>query len=74
GLTRAFLYAGTPRVVVSLWDVNDLAALEFMKAFYQKMAEGHPPGLALRETKLALLKSGWKHPYFWAPFVGVGAL
>src|SRR5712692_12084801 len=33
GLTRAFLYAGSPRVAVSLWKVSDLATPEFMRAF-----------------------------------------
>lgn len=31
-MTRGFLYAGAARVVVSLWEVNELAAPDFMKA------------------------------------------
>jgi CHAT domain-containing protein/Tfp pilus assembly protein PilF len=75
GLTRAFLYAGSPRVVVSLWEVNDHATAEFMKIFYQKMKDGQSPGLALRAAKLDMLHSGsaaYRHPYFWTPFVLVG--
>jgi len=75
GLTRAFLYAGSPRVVVSLWEVNDHATADFMKIFYQKMKEGQTPGLALRAAKLDMLHSGfaaYRHPYFWTPFVLVG--
>src|SRR5581483_1724924 len=34
GLTRAFMYAGAPRVVVSLWGVSDQATAELMKRFY----------------------------------------
>lgn len=37
GLTRGFMYAGTPRVVVSLWKVDDEATAELMSLFYQKM-------------------------------------
>jgi CHAT domain-containing protein len=75
GLTRAFLYAGSPRVVVSLWEVNDRATADFMKTFHQKMKEGQSPGLALRAAKLNMLQSGsaaYRHPYFWTPFVLVG--
>src|SRR5205085_3836357 len=33
GLTRGFMYAGAPRVVVSLWSVNDAATAELMTRF-----------------------------------------
>jgi len=76
GLTRAFLYAGSPRLTVSLWDVNDASTPEFMKLFYKGLQDGLMPAAALREAKLALLHSGraaFEHPYLWAPFVLVGA-
>jgi CHAT domain-containing protein len=75
GLTRAFLYAGSRRVVVSLWKVNDLATAEFMKIFYQKMKAGRLPSLALKEAKLAMIHSdspAYRNPYYWTPFVLVG--
>ena len=37
GLARAFMYAGAPRVVASLWRVNDSATAELMKRFYRGM-------------------------------------
>jgi CHAT domain-containing protein len=75
GLTRAFMYAGSPRVVVSLWQVNDLATPEFMKAFYRRLTQGDSTTATLRRAKLAMLRSdiaAYHHPYFWAPFVLVG--
>jgi CHAT domain-containing protein len=75
GLTRAFMYAGSPRVVVSLWQVNDLATPQFMKAFYRRLTRGDTTTAALRRAKLAMLRSdipAYHHPYFWAPFVLVG--
>ena len=39
GLTRGFMYAGSPRVLVSLWSVNDLATAELMKRFYRLLLE-----------------------------------
>lgn len=38
GLTRGFLYAGTPTVVVSLWKVDDEATAGLMKEFYKQLA------------------------------------
>lgn len=34
GLTRAFMYAGTPAVIASLWYVDDPATKELMVNFY----------------------------------------
>jgi len=34
-LTRGFMYAGAPRVVVSLWGVSDSGTTELMVRFYQ---------------------------------------
>lgn len=39
GLTRGFMYAGSPRVVVSLWSVDDQATSELMKVFYKNMLQ-----------------------------------
>jgi CHAT domain-containing protein len=71
GLTRAFIYAGAPRVVASLWEVSDLATAELMKAFYRGMLQEHlPPAAALRAAQLQLSQdSRWASPYFWAGFV-----
>ncbi|MDX2044531.1 MAG: CHAT domain-containing tetratricopeptide repeat protein [Acidobacteriota bacterium] len=70
GLTRGFMYAGSPRVVVSLWNVNDRATAELMKSFYEAMlAKGQRPAAALRAAQLELLKQKqWQAPYFWAAF------
>ncbi|HQR35472.1 MAG TPA: CHAT domain-containing protein [Blastocatellia bacterium] len=75
GLTRAFLYAGADSVVVSLWNVNDIATASLMKAFYKNLKQGLNKDDALRQAKLELLRSpqpAWRHPYYWAPFVLVG--
>jgi CHAT domain-containing protein len=49
GLTRGFMYAGAPRVLVSLWSVNDRGTSELMSRFYKKMLqEGLHPAAALR--------------------------
>jgi len=70
GLTRAFMYAGAPRVVASLWRVPDRATAELMKQFYAAMlGEGLPPAAALRKAQLTLSKERrWSAPYYWAAF------
>ncbi len=35
GLSRAFIYAGTPSVVASLWRVNDESTQTLMEKFYK---------------------------------------
>jgi len=71
GLTRGFMYAGAPRVVASLWKVDDRATAELMRAFYQKMLgpERLRPAAALRAAQLSLLaRNRWQDPYYWAAF------
>jgi CHAT domain-containing protein/tetratricopeptide (TPR) repeat protein len=70
GLTRGFLYAGAPRVVATLWEIDDRTTAEAMKRFYEGMlSRGERPAQALRTAQLALWKSkGWDAPYYWAAF------
>ncbi|MCI0623197.1 MAG: CHAT domain-containing protein [Acidobacteria bacterium] len=71
GLTRGFMYAGAPRVVVSLWQIHDEATSELMKLFYRGMLEERmTPAAALRAAQLGLKKQqAWSHPYYWSAFV-----
>jgi CHAT domain-containing protein len=70
GLTRGFMYAGAPRVLVSLWSVNDKGTSELMSRFYKKMLqEGQKPAAALRAAQIEMLQTPqWKEPYYWAAF------
>ena len=71
GLTRGFMHAGSPRVVASLWRVEDLGTSTLMKRFYQHMARGNmSPPSALRQAQIEMLRhKRWNSPYFWAGFV-----
>jgi CHAT domain-containing protein/Tfp pilus assembly protein PilF len=72
GLTRGFMYAGAPRIVASLWKVDDRATGELMKRFYQGMLgpEALRPAGALRQAQLSIWKQKqWREPYYWAGFV-----
>ena len=71
GLTRGFMYAGSPRVLVSLWKVDDQATAEIMTRFYRLMLEQKlSPAEALREAQLEMQQeTEWQYPYYWAAFV-----
>jgi CHAT domain-containing protein/tetratricopeptide (TPR) repeat protein len=70
GLTRGFFYAGAPRVVASLWKVDDRATAELMKLFYRRMLrDGLSPAAALRSAQIDMWKQPrWAEPYYWAGF------
>jgi CHAT domain-containing protein len=75
GLMRAFIYAGAPSVVVSLWKVDDEGAADLMIGFYRHW-QGSGRGKlskpeALRRAQLDAIKQG-SLPYYWAPFILVG--
>jgi CHAT domain-containing protein len=88
GLTRAFLYAGAPSVVATLWDVADEPGLFLLPTLYQSLNAGAGGARALRTAQLKLLaqlRAGRvqidgplghvtlpEDPLFWAGFVVVG--
>jgi CHAT domain-containing protein len=72
GLMRGFLYAGAPSLVVSLWVVHDRSTAEFMKLFYAGLNQGLPKRAALRQAQLGV-RQEYRHPYYWAPFILMGA-
>ncbi len=71
GLTRGFMHAGAPRVVASLWNVNDQATANLMKLFYQRMLkDGMRPAAALRAAQVAMWKTEPNAiPYRWGAFI-----
>jgi len=71
GLTRGFMYAGAPRVVASLWKVDDEATAELMKKFYEGMLKnGQTPAQALHNSQVWMSQQKrWKGPYYWAGFI-----
>jgi CHAT domain-containing protein len=74
GLTRGFMYAGAPRVVATLWRIDDRATADMMRRFYEAMLkDGLRPAAALRAAQLSMLRDRrWQSPHFWAPFTMQG--
>ncbi len=55
GLTRAFIYAGTPSVVASLWNVDDGSTAVLMASFYKNL-KTMSKAEALRQAQLELIR------------------
>jgi CHAT domain-containing protein len=78
GLTRAFLHAGAPSVLGTLWPVNDRSSARFMDSFYEFLpaaGKGGAVAAAQREMLGGRVRGGsdLQDPYYWAPFVLIGA-
>ncbi len=82
GLTRAFMYAGTPAVSVTLWSVESQSAKTLSIGLFRNLKHGKKRAKALQEIKLRMIRGQepvpknkrqlYKHPYFWAPVVIFG--
>lgn len=74
GLTRGFMYAGAPRVVVSLWSVSDAATAELMTRFYRGvLMEKMRPAKALQAAQVSMLNDKrFASPFYWAAFIQQG--
>lgn len=68
-LSEAALLAGARAVVATLWDVDSLATVAWMKEFYAQLAAGRPVAAATSRASLALRSQpAWHHPRYWAGF------
>lgn len=70
GISRGFQIAGVPRVVMSLWNVDDEATSELMQAFIRHL-KSDIPSEALRQAMLET-REGYPSPSKWASFVLFG--
>ena len=76
-LSQAFLRAGSDAVVGTLWRVSDSAAGALMELFYEEIAAGLAPGVALSRAQRRMLSGAdggtlavrRNHPYFWGAYL-----
>jgi tetratricopeptide (TPR) repeat protein len=70
GLTRAFMYAGAPSVISTLWSVEDAPSHDLMVALHSYLDQGLSKGAALRRAQMDLIHNPeTAHPFYWAGFV-----
>ena len=73
GINRAFFYAGSSSILMSLWPVNDEASCQLMERFYTHLCSSNSIMDALRKAKLEMIESDvLSHPYYWAGFIASG--
>lgn len=70
-LGRAFLYAGAPAALKSLWRVDTRARVIFMEGLYRNMGKASSMAEALRETQNEMREIGYA-PYDWAGYTLTG--
>jgi CHAT domain-containing protein len=74
-LARAFLYAGCPSIIMTLWNVEDASSSTMMIEFYRNIKNGYSKDEALRRAKvkyISLADPMKAHPYFWLGYVSIG--
>lgn len=73
GLTAAFMGAGIPAVVASLWRVDDRATERLVTALYSELARGRSVAASLRSAQERVRRdTATAAPFYWAGFVVVG--
>src|ERR1044072_9181833 len=74
-LARAFLHAGAPTVVASLWAVPDGPTAPLIARVHQQLRAGEKAAAALRAAQLDALRSReplLRSPAAWAAFESFG--
>jgi len=71
GLIRGALYAGAQSLLLTLWDVHDRSAAQFMTGFYTRLNSTQNKAESLSGA-MKELRASHPHPYYWAPFILVG--
>ncbi len=70
-LERAFLGAGVPSVIASLWAVEDRQTEQLFHFLYQHLRRGESVVTSLRGAQLAMLAASdpaYQSPQGWAAF------
>ncbi len=74
-LARAFAYAGSPNIVMTLWRAEDQATAQITTRMYEYLRQGYDKDEALTRSKRDYLREApatRRNPYFWANAVLVG--
>jgi CHAT domain-containing protein len=68
---RSFLYAGSPSVVTTIWNVDDNSTATFMDIFYRNLEKNESIADSLRVTQNEMISLGYA-PFDWATFILTG--
>jgi CHAT domain-containing protein len=83
GLAMVAQEKGAAAVLASLWPVADVSTPALMREYYARRKAGSPGPEALQAAQVAMIRGtlgpagerepGWRHPFFWAPFILLGS-
>ncbi len=72
-LANAFIGAGVPSVLATLWPVDDKATRLLIRSFYSHLSSGMNTAEALQAAQAELKElPGYSDPFFWAGFIIAG--
>lgn len=74
-LARAFRYAGSNDVLMTLWAANDKATYSLVTTFFKQLRNGESKPVALQEAFKEHFEqpvAQWMHPFYWSNFMLVG--
>jgi CHAT domain-containing protein len=72
-LARAFMAAGVPTVVGTLWDIPDESSAPLFLAFHQRLRQGLNPAAALRDAQIAQIRRSTRpDDMTWATIAIIG--
>jgi CHAT domain-containing protein len=74
-LARGFVYAGSPSLIMTMWEIEDKTSILLMKRFYQNLFKGQNKAKALQEAKIEFIRQAKPentHPFFWSSYVVLG--
>jgi len=72
GMGRAFQYAGSRSVLVSLWSVAEESTTKLTERFFYYLKIGKKSQEALKLARTDIRRDGYEHPFYWAPFILIG--
>lgn len=77
GLRRAFQVAGARTTIMSLWEISDLPARQWIQRLYREKLSGLTTAQSVRRASLDILEARRKagvttHPFYWGAFIASG--
>jgi Uncharacterized protein conserved in bacteria len=72
---RAFLYAGCPSTINTLWKADDRSTSEILNSFYRYLEKGYAKPIALQKAKLEFIRKNpvKRNPSYWSHLILTGS-
>lgn len=74
-ISRAFYYAGSSSLLLTLWEIEDNVSSELMVDYYNYLKKGYSKDRALQLAKVHFINRQppfFTHPFYWSSYVVYG--